>query len=300
MSIDTHIRRLAFPLVFLFVFIDNAVSKEKIIENRARTDSTGIPKKGNIHSLTFGSVIGSNLAYMGSELSDNKPFYSGSLTYGFKSELFVSASATHLSAFDPAISFSAFSGTYCHDFNSWFDIMIGASRYQVYSSLSDTLFSNFNYGFISLGFDWKVLYTNLSASGILAGSSAIYYNLRNSRYIKISLGSKGKNSLYLEPYANLLFGKLTKSVTSEGTKIGVSSPIKAKGSSGRGSSGTSISISTFYSLIEADFGLPLGMNIGRLSIEAEPGYILPAYTYSDSYTPSGFTFMINMFIRILK
>ena len=95
----------------------------------------------------------------------------------------------------------------------------------------------------------------------------------------------------------MLFGTLTETVTSEGTAIGVTLPSKTKKPSG-GSGSTAGTTSTFFSLMEVDFGLPVGFNIGNLSIEAEPGYILPAYPESDFESPGGFTLLLNIFYKI--
>ena len=102
------------------------------------------------HSLYAGAGFGNNMIYMGSEVSQDKPFYYGSITYGFKDELFFSVSGNHLSAFDKALSFSTFSLSYNHDFKKWFDISLSASRYQVNSELTDTLFNSFFYSNIVL------------------------------------------------------------------------------------------------------------------------------------------------------
>ncbi len=270
-----------------------AVSKNKV---------NAIPdKKGSPHSLYAGLGYGSNMIYMGSNVSQDKPFYSGSLTYGFNNEFFASASVKHLSAFDEFAAFSAFSVGYSHDFNSWFDMSLGLSRYQVNSALTDTLFSSFFYSYLTLGFDWKILYTTVSAGGLFSGSNSAYMSIKNSRFIKTPDFSDGNAYFYFNPYVNLLFGTLTKTVTSEGTTIGVSepfSPKKISGGGGNGSGTTTSTTTTFFSLMEVDLGLPAGFNIGKLSVEAEPGYVMPTYSDSDFQSPKGFTFLINIIYRI--
>ena len=266
-----------------------------------KSDSTTHGKKTSVHSLYAGAGYGSNMIYMGSNVSADKPFYSGSLTYGFKDELFFSASSSHLSAFDPFIAFSTFTLSYNHDFNSWLDISLSASRYQVNSQLTDTLFNNFFYGSLAIGLDWKILYTSLSAGAVISESSSAYLNLRNSRYFQTPALSGGKAFFYFDPYVNLLFGTLTKTENADGTTVGVSAPFKTKNSSTHGGGGgSSVKTTTYFSLMEADFGIPVGFTIGRLSIEAEPGYVLPAYSGSDIQSPEGFTLLLNMYFNILK
>lgn len=260
-------------------------------------------KDKSTHALLAGIGYGSNMIYMGSNVSQDKPCYSGSLTYGYNNEFFASVSSSHLSAFDPFIAFSAFSVSYNHDFNTWFDISLGLSRYQVNSGLTDTLFNNFFYGSLTLGFDWNILYTTVSAGGLFSEANSAYFNLRNSRYIKTLELPGGKAYFYFNPYINMLFGTLTKTVTSEGTTIGVSPPFKPEGSSGGGGSGSGSgsitgTTTTFFSLIEVDFGLPAGISIGKLTVEAEPGYVLPAYSDANIQSPKGFTLLLNIFYTI--
>lgn len=257
-----------------------------------------LPEETSPHSLFAGIGYGRNMIYMGSDVSQDKPYYSGSLTYGYKNALYVSVSTSHLTAFDPFLDFSSYSLSYKHDFNSWFDISLGASRYQVNSELTDTLFNSFFYGNLTLGFDWNILYTSLSAGGLFSESSGAYFNLRNSRYIQTTDLLNGEAYFYFDPYVNMLFGTLTKTVTADGTTIGVKMPFKTSKSSGGGGGSSSGSTTTFFSLMELDFGLPVGFTIGRFTIEAEPGYVLPAYSDADILAPKGFTFLLNCYLKI--
>jgi hypothetical protein len=268
-------------------------------QSMKKSEEQKIAKQKSPHTLYAGTGFGNNMIFMGSDISQSEPFYTGSLTYGFKSELLLSASVFHLSAFDPLLSFAAFALSYNHDFNSWLDISLSASRYQVKNDLTDTLFNNFLYGDLALGIDWKVLYSSISVRGIFSESSSAYFNFKNSRYFQTRELSGGKAYFYFDPYINLLFGTLTKTVTAEGTTIGVSSPFKTKGPSSHGGSGSnSGSVTTYFSLMEADFGIPAGFTIGKLSLEAEPGYILPVYKTTGIQSPRGFTLLINVYLQI--
>ncbi len=288
-------------LIFLPGFFPAIVSAQENVSEVIQNKESG-PGEGNRskHSLYCGLGFGNNMIYMGSNVSQGKPFYSGSLTYGYNNAFFASASVSHLSAFDEIAAFSAFSVGYSHDFNSWFDISLGLSRYQVNSELTDTLFSSFLYSYLTLGFDWKILYTTVSAGGLFSGSNSAYMSLKNSRFIKTPDLMNGKAYFYFDPYVNMLLGTLTKTVTSEGTTIGVTAPFSPKKTSDTGGkgSGTTSSTTTFFSLMDVDLGLPVGFNIGKINIEAEPGYALPAYSDSDFQSPKGFTFLINIIYRI--
>ena len=50
--------------------------------------------------------------------------------------------------------------------------------------------------------------------------------------------------------------------------------------------------------MEIDFGLPVGFNIGKLTIEAEPGYILPMYEVTGMPSPKGFAFLLSCSFKI--
>lgn len=272
------------------------LAQENIVSS-VQTKGTADPEEEVMtHTLYTGIGYGNNMVYLGSSITQDKPYYSGFLMYGYKEELFVSISSCHLSAFDPLLAFNTLSLNYFHDFNSWFDISAGLSGYQVNSDLADTLFSNFTYGDLSLGFDWKILYTSISAGGILAEESSTYFQLKNSRYFETGKFMSGKVYISIDPYFNMLFGTLTKTVSSEGTIISVLPPYKTGKSGGRNSSS---SISTIFSLIEMDFGFPVAFNAGRFTIQAEPAYILPPYSDTDSFYPKGFIFMLNCFFRII-
>ena len=140
------------------------------------------------------------MVYMGSSISQDKPYFYGSLTYGFREQLYVSASSFHLSAFEPFLAFNTFGLTWSKTFNSWFDLSAGISRYQVNSDLTDTLFSSFTYGDLTLGFDWKILYTKLSAGGVFSESSGLYFQVRNSRYFQTPEFINDKAFISFDPY----------------------------------------------------------------------------------------------------
>jgi len=267
----------------------------------AQDSSTAVKKNqedrsdGSFSSLYASIGFANNMNYMGSNLSDDKPLFSGSLTYGFKEEFYASVSLNHLSAFDPLLAFSTFSLSYDHEFNSWLDISLSVSRYQVNSSLSDTLFNSFFYGSLTAGFDWKIIYTNISLGAAFSESGSTYLQIRNSRYFETPSFLKGKAFITFYPYVNLMLGTLTKTVTSEGTSIGVTPPFRTP-KSGQGSGGTT---TTYFGVMEVDLGIPVGFNMGNITIEAEPGYVLPAYSATDVTTPKGFTMFLNVYFRII-
>ncbi len=255
-----------------------------------------VDETASIHSFYAGAGLGNKMVYMGSSISQDKPYYYGSLTYGLKDILYVSVGSFHLAAYDPFLSFNTFSLNYSQIFNSWFDLSASLSRYQVNKQLTDTLFNSFVYGDITFGFDWRILYTKVSAGGIFAESSGIYFQMRNSRYFETPVFFNGKAYISFDPNVNMLFGTLTETTTADGTVTGVTQPFNSKKSSGRGSSGTTTR--EYFSLMEVDIGIPVAFTISNITVEAEPGYILPLYSESDPVNPKGFSFLLSCYLRI--
>ena len=282
--------RFRFLLLVTFIFI---MSPVVTAQTDLKPDSVPDANTGSTeskHSIYASAGLGYNMVYMGTSLSQDKPYYSGGLIYGFNNELFASASAFHLNVYDPFLAFSTFSLIYNHTFNSWFDIALSASRYQVNKTLADTLFSSFFYADAALGFDWKILYTKISAGTILSESSGLYCQLRNSRYFETSSFLGGKAYFSFDPYVNMLFGTLTE--TKDGATV-ITPPFRGKTGGGSASE-----TSTKFSLMEIDLGIPISFNIGRFTIDAEPGYIIPLYSDSASGT-DGFIFTMGIYFKIL-
>lgn len=251
------------------------------------------------HSLFTGAGYGSNMIYLGSTISQNQSYSYGNITYGFRNQLYASVSAVHLSGTDPFLAFYIGALNYNHVINSWFDISAGIYRYQVPPSLTDTLFSNFNYGDLTLGFDWKLLYSKLSVGGLFSEENQVYFQFRNSRYFQTPEFFKGKANISFDPYANLLFGKLIKVETTAETSVFAPSPgRKWKQNDTSHGSSTITSTSERFGIMEVDFGLPVAFNTDFMTIEAEVNYVLPLYNDPVYRNPKGFIFMLSGFFRI--
>ena len=284
--------RFRFLLLGTFIIITTSVVSSQIDLKPDSVPDVNTGTTESKHSIYASAGLGYNMVYMGTSLSQDKPYYSGGLIYGFNSELFASASTFHLDAYDPFLAFSTFSLIYNHTFNSWFDIGLSASRYQVNKTLKDTLFSSFFYIDATLGFDWKILYTKISAGGLLAESSGIYFQIRNSRYFETPSFLNGKANFSFDPYVNMLFGTVTE--TNEGSTV-ITPPFRG----GKQGGGSSSETSTKFSLMEIDLGIPVSFNIGRFTIDAEPGYIFPLYTEASGSGADGFLFTMGISFRIL-
>jgi hypothetical protein len=255
-----------------------------------------IQSQKDIHSMYAGVGAGSNLIYLGTSISNNKPFYSASVTYGYRNALFVSASATHLNETTPYLAFYNIAINYSHTFNSWFDISADIAGYKTAESLHDSLFADFGYVNLTTGFDWKLLYTRISYSGILAESNGFYLQVSNSRYFETPYFLGGKAFVCFNPDIDILFGNLVSVDTVTGTrKYGNATPF----SHARKKPGNSTEIySEKFGLMDFEFSLPVTFSYGKFSLEAEPSYLLPVYTNPYYPEPKGFTFYLNVIIKI--
>lgn len=249
-----------------------------------------------IHSLYAGAGSGSNMIYLGSTISQNQPFFSASVTYGFRNKLFASASATHIREVDPYLAFYSLSLNYSHTFNSWFDISSSIAGYKVPESLQETLFTDFTFINFTTGFDWNLIYTKLSFGGLISEDSRGYLQIRNSRYFETPEFFKGKGQISFDPNINTLFSEMVKIESITGiTKYGASPPFRHFK---KNPNTTTDIYSSKFGLIDFEFSLPVTFSYGNFSIEVESTYILPAYTNSDYPAQKGFSFFLNAYLKI--
>lgn len=251
------------------------------------TDSVTLSQK---HSGYFAGGYGNNLVYLGSSISGNQPFSYASMIYGFKGEFFVSLSAFHLSNNSPIIPLYCESLSYSHEVNSWFDYAVSLSGYQADKVWADTIFDNFFYGDITIGFDWKILYTKLSIGGLHADDNNIFFQICNSRYFETNLFDKGKLSISFDPYVNTILGMFTSveptSKSAEAANVLYNLKVKKTNTSSR------------FGLLELDIGLPFAINSDRATLEVEPGYIISINSDDDMPETKGFSLFISAYFKI--
>jgi hypothetical protein len=265
--------------------------KGQTSEQTIKNDSTS-----SKYSLFGSAGYGSNLVYMGSTISGNLPYYSGSITLGYSGNLFLSASASHIPGESPFIAFYSLSSSYRYVVNSWFDFSADLAFFDIPKSLGSTLFSDFLYINASTGFDWKLLYTKVSFSGLLSKENSGYLQIRNSRYFQTAPFFKEKAFLSFDPNINLLFGRLVKIETSgSSTRYGNAPPFVQQK---KKQTGITYTYSYVFSMLDTEFSLPVTLNFDNFSFEAEAVYILPSYTNSDYPAPKGFNINLTAIIRI--
>jgi len=294
MKRDAMAPRIIITSILLIMFCH--VSAQTVSDTIASDTATAPGQKESIHSLYGGAGMGSNMIYLGYTLSQDRPFGYGYISYGLKDKLYFSATGYTLSDLSPFIAYYSLDMSFAHTFNSWFDISLSLSRYNVQESLKDTLFNSFSYADATVGFDWKILYTKFSVGGVLAEENGLYLQFRNSRYFETPSFAKDKAYFYFDPYVNLLLGTMYRVDTSETTTGGGWKPGNSPWGNG-GTTTTSTVISDKFGFMELDFGLPIAFTYDFFTIEAEPGYILPLYDDNGAQEMKGFIFMISAFFR---
>lgn len=306
--------RIKLSGVLMIMLAMNAYSQTGPISPVQKADTLKSVSEGSRHALYAGTGYGSNMIYLGSTISGNQPFIYQALTYGFNSEFYATFSAIHLSGVEPFIPFYTGSLNYNHVFNSWFDISTGVYRYQSGPSVADTLFTDFTYGDLTLGIDWKLIYTKFSAGVLFSDEDLAYFQVRNSRYFQTPEFLRKKVNISFDPYVNLLLGTLYKSETSDEIFITTSSATQKWRGNNQGNSNTTNTSNTTISpvmttstnttfartfgIMEVDFGIPVALNSDRFSIEVEASYVLPLYNDFYFPGPKGFVVIISGIFRI--
>ena len=275
------------------LFQASAQSATDTIATVSASDSN---EKNSIHSFYGGGGLGSNMMYLGYTLSQDNPFGYGFLSYGLKDKLYLSATGYTLSNLSPFVAYYSLDLSFAHTFNSWFDISLSLSRYNVQEELRDTLFGNFNYASATFGFDWKILYTKISFGGLFYEESQLYIQVRNSRYFETPSFADGKAFFYFDPYVNVLAGNIITTETVEGTtapnsrgKRPWNKPVESTATT---------QYSERFGFMELDFGLPVAFSYDFFTIEVEPGYVLPLYSEENTAGMQGFLILVSAFFRI--
>ena len=249
------------------------------------------------HSLYTGLGAGSNMIYLGTSISDNKPFYAASVTYGYKNAFFATASASHLNQTSPYIAFYNLAGNYSHTFNSWFDISADIAVYKTAKPLQDSLFSDFGYLNLTTGFDWKILYTRISFSGIVSYSNGFYLQISNSRYFETPEFFKGKALVSFDPDIDILFGNLVSTQTPSGMKrYGSSFSFQRNTKTINGITGD---IFRKIRINGSGIFIACYIQLWQIQYRSRSLIFLPLYNNPLYPEPKGFTFYLNAFFKIL-
>lgn len=191
-----------------------------VLSSYPQTDSITSSKETDQLAFYSGAGYGSNMIWLGSTISRNQPYGYGAVAFSLFEKFTVSGSAFYLPNLAPtAPAFYNASLYFNHDITSWLDISAGIYRYMVRPELADTLFGTFNYADISLGVDWKILFTEVNYGAFVMKDPPAYIQVKNSRYFETPSFFRKKVNISFNPYVNILFGNLVTSQIFEGTEL---------------------------------------------------------------------------------
>jgi len=266
----------------------------------AYKNATDTAAQNRMHSFYAGTGGGNNLLYLGSTMSQGHGFGFASVSYGLMDKIYFSATGYTVNKLSPFTAFYSLGLSFNHTFNSWFDISAGFSRYNVSAPLRDTLFDNFSYADVTLGFDWKILYSKISAGSLFSGDKQFYLQTRHSSYFETPSFAGGKAFFSFDPYINILSGTVVSIETSGDVKETTVSPgFRPWRKKRQGSNPSPVTTyNEYFGLMEIDFGFPAAFSYDFFTIELEPGYVIPLYSLEGSSGTGGFLFMASLFLKI--
>ncbi|MFN3556198.1 MAG: hypothetical protein ACK4VN_09575 [Bacteroidales bacterium] len=277
---------LGFGVLCALGTIDVLVAQEPV------QDTSSQVKAPSSISLFAGTGYGSDLMYTVSSLSDHQPFVSSDVMIAWKRSLWAAATLYHLPGINITIPLYDLSAGFRHTFNKYFDVAISISSYQSANNLDDPYFGSFHFMRISGGFDWQWVYTRATLGNILGEQAGIYFYLRNSRFFATPDLGTSASYFSFDPNINILFGNSTQIV-----------PVQRPHRPGQGNpnlphQGTTTTKDVF-GWLQMEISVPTAFNYQKLTIEAEPLYLIPLQNQEDINTNKGFHFFINMIFRIL-
>ncbi len=323
------IRLKIFQVLFILAFLQQASAQTEAINDIASADSTSGITVAPIHALYSGAGFGNGIMYPAITVARTGTFAYGSLLYSFKNELFASVSAWNIMESGQVPDFSNYSLMYIRSMNKWLDISLMASFFQFNKATADTLLNNFAYTDLSAGLIWKSFRTSLSFSASFSAEIQYYVRIKNSVYIQTPSLFRGKAFLSFNPSVTLLAGSFLKAETSVITTPTVTcdtlfvrdtdnftgytdngnSPSSQSFVSIPGSGFTINTVTTWsgmeitalkkdFGIIETNITLPIALNFKRLTLETEPGYIIPLRKNEYMPQPGGFNLTISLLFRL--
>lgn len=267
-------------VVFLLAFSLSAFSQNQ------NSDSTLVENER--HSLILGAGYGSNMRFPGIKLMESQPYLSSDLTYAYNNLLTANVALYHLPGIQPSVAFYDFSLGIAYTFNSYFDAALTLSRYCTANQLKETFFDNANYISASAGLDWRLIYTNVSYSAMLASESQHYLRIANSHYLPIKQLKKGRGQFWIDPSVNFILSSYYSESSSDGNGNG-NKPSQEE---------ETIQYDQLFGLTELEISLPMAVDFGKATLEVNPYYSVEIKKDALYPASSGFCLYINLYIKL--
>jgi len=315
---------IAFILSYNYLLEGQEITKAIVAESPDSVSSGAETiKKHSFYSMTG---YGSTAIYPGSTLEGSQKLALGSLIYSYRNKFFVSIGSIDLINNGIPADYINPSLIYTLNPTKWLDISVTGSAFRVNSKYADSLRQNFTLADITTGLNAGFMKTDISFSWLYSDRSNFFIQIRNSKYFQTRTFLNNRLSFSFNPYVKLLAGTHYRSVNESISStnividtIAVVLPVNQQTTDNNGnrtmndpslnyttvinqSAITTTSVVTTlknrFGLMEISAGIPVSINFRRVSVEAEAGYVLPAYSDELVPRPKGFIFMVTGLIRL--
>ena len=226
-------------------------------------DSTDTPHR----TLEVGLRYESDYTYFGRSQAGALPFAATTLTYTTKDGLYASAELYSLLGTKAALDETDLTLGWDHNLGKTLDVSLSYSRY-FFPSGSELVKSSVNNSFdAALGQDWKVLYTQLSATYLFGkgiGRGDAFLVLENSRSFEIPHVLGARNFLTFEPLLSLAAGTQSFAEASLTRRSGRKSSLVRR-----------------FGLVDYEVSVPLTYTVGKVALAAGWRYVRPVNLPAD-------------------
>ncbi|MFC6997875.1 TorF family putative porin [Rufibacter roseus] len=275
----------------------------------AQTDAADTVTETKKGWWTIGLETANNASFYGRNTATQYPYVAGSLTYTHRSGLWLSAMSYHLFNTQDEIDETDVSAGYSFNVGERFDGTLSYTRF--FFGPNTPLIQSVTSNAVSASgmYDWKILYSGLSASYTFGGSNDFFTVLDNSRYIPLEPLWKGKNAVGLDPKISIIagtqqFSETYTQVTENKKNNGLGSvldPLPIGGNNGNGNNNTTTTTTTTtkrrFKVINYSLSVPVVFSLGNFDFEPTYRYSIPVnklegdeskaqsfYTFNVSYT----------------
>ena len=221
--------------------------------------------------------VANNSSFYGRSTAQRYPFASTSLTYLHNSGLWASATTYQLFDTEDFIDETDVSVGYAYTFGKRGrgNLLYSRFFFSEHAPLVKAVTSNAVTA--KTEYDWKYVYSALTASYFFGGSSDLFVVLDNSRYIALNPLWKGKRAVGLDPKVSITAGTQefseTYTVERKPGLGGVLDPIRP----GKGNNGSTTTTTTTHKfrILNYDFLVPVVVSLGNLEVEPSWRYSVP-------------------------
>lgn len=231
-------------------------------------------------TVFFGLSYGSNSSFLGRYQAKLLPYYSADVSYKSKTGLWLS-----LFTYDVANSNSFIDEVdvmlgWTKDLSKRVDASLYYTRYFFTGSSELIKASVANTTSGAIGYDWRILYSKISAHYIFGDMHDFFVVFENSRYFEVPGFFDDQDYFSCDPKISIISGTQTFVDTyyiNQGTPlVNPGNPSRGGRPSGGGTTTTAEQSSqTTFSVLSYELSLPIAYNKGRFAFEVNGRYSIP-------------------------